>query len=186
MLFAAVLANQVPYDGPVLDLVLNGSNCGVDSASDLDNDAHITKDPHPANTYTISLNKCNLHENLDASNRWATVNSKPACSCRNDYPAWLTLPAEKTPTEVKDSPYCSGFEAAYGWLYAEPTPGLKWMTIPPRSNVPIDVNLNGQEFNPPDGDKPKFCTGLSLIERSNFCFYGVTFPDLPFRCFNQD
>tara|TARA_B110000858_G_scaffold168595_1_gene197177 strand:- start:3646 stop:9708 length:6063 start_codon:yes stop_codon:yes gene_type:complete len=49
------------------------------------------------------------------------------------------------------------------------------MTIPPQSNVTINVSLPGVQFVDPADNIPKTCKGETLIQKANRCFYDVDF-----------
>jgi hypothetical protein len=158
---------QTTYLGPVVNVTLTDAACSppVPLTSPT---ATLHREVHGVES--VALNNC-TNGNITGE-RWQTENApKVACSCREDYPAFTVLPGRPTKN------YCSSFEAGYGWLYGEQDPSLRldWMTVFPQNNVTINVSLPGITFKDPIDDEVKTCTGQTIIQKSNMCFYGRDF-----------
>lgn len=173
---------QTPYLGPFIDLTLNDDTCPdtlIEGAELKLNEALIEEEPR--GDYIVVPNQCDVgnyfytfsEDHLNGAptdtDAWRWQSQKPgrvACNCRNDFPAWLTLRGP----DIADQGICDSYETAYGWLYGEPSETIKWMTIPPRYNISIPTDYDGQQFENPN---PKglystlICNQTNIIQRSN-------------------
>lgn len=107
----AAIAGQTKYLGPSLNLELNETRCsGLLQPLDRP-DATVTP-IKSLGTVDVLVNKCSLDPQAPPSTLWQNVNGKVACSCRDDYPAYVVLsgPTPKDP--------CETFEAGYVPCYA--------------------------------------------------------------------
>ena len=168
--FLAATGAQTSYLGPSVDLTIGNDVCSLDQPL---TEPTATLKPEPHGVESVALNVCANSTLVSGSRRWQAANApKQACSCRDDYAAFTVLPGRPTQN------FCPTFEAAYSWLYGEPDPTVRldWMTIFPRNNVTINVTLKGITFRDPDDDnRVRTCTGETIIQRSNRCFYGMDF-----------
>lgn len=121
-------------------------------------------------SFEVLPNKCIVEKTLTSTVKpWGNIsgNGYP-CSCRDSPIGWSTLPAPPD-----SSSKCPVVQGAYSWLYDEPNPDLRWLTIPPRQNVTIFQNVTGTEFDY-ENKINLFCDLIPIIERANTCFYNVS------------
>jgi len=173
---------QTPYLGPFFNFTLSDKTCPdtmTEGAKLTLNDALIEEEPR--GDYIVVPNQCGVenyfyHFSQDVLHgmdpdyskwRWQSQKAgRVACNCRSDFPAWLTLRGP----DIAGQGICDSYETAYGWLYGEPSETIKWMTIPPRYNISIPTDYDGQEFenpNPKDPFKTLICNQTNIIQRSN-------------------
>lgn len=165
---------QAVYLGPIVNITLDDLTCPPKPPGAVLQLDEALIEEQPSGEYLVIPDSCDTSDFIDGrdTSGWRWQTQKPgrfACNCRNDYPAWLTLRGRSVP----DQGICDSYEAAYGWLYGEPSETIKWMTIPPQYNISIPNNYTGQEFQNPDPKDTKntnlICNSTNIIQKANRC-----------------